>query len=57
MGGCDDLGFMYGTGEGITQDLARALSLYRQACDGGAIQGCDNLTSLMRPQSTSRTTS
>ena len=27
----------------VTRDLARAASLYQQACDGGAVEGCFNL--------------
>ena len=34
---------MYGTGQGVTQDLARAATLYQQACDGGDMWGCINL--------------
>jgi TPR repeat protein len=40
---CVNLGFMYYTGEGVVQDLARAVGLYRQACDGGVVLGCNNL--------------
>ena len=43
MLGCNELGVMYGTGEGVTQDLARAATLYQQACDGGEMWGCVNL--------------
>lgn len=31
--GCHHLGQMYLTGEGVTQDVARAIKLYEQACD------------------------
>jgi TPR repeat protein len=34
---------MYDKGEGVTRDLARAVSLYQQACDGGEALGCLNL--------------
>ena len=34
---CNDLGVMYQSGEGAPQHVARALSLYQQACDGEEI--------------------
>ena len=37
---CSDLGSMYASGEAVTQDVARALSLYRQACEGGLVEVC-----------------
>ena len=40
---CYELGVMYQSGEGATQDFARAASLYEQACDGGEMRGCTNL--------------
>jgi len=43
MLGCNELGVRYGTGEGVTQNLARAATLYQQACDGGEMWGCVNL--------------
>ncbi len=42
-GACWDLGKMYANGEGVTQDYARAASLYQQACDGGMATVCNNL--------------
>ncbi len=36
----------YESGEGVTRDLARAVSLYQQACDGGEAAGCSNLGAL-----------
>jgi len=44
MLGCNELGVRYGTGEGMTQNLARAATLYQQACDGGEMWGCVNTT-------------
>ena len=35
MRGCNNLGVMYQFGDGVTQDLALALSLYQRACEGG----------------------
>ena len=43
MLGCNELGVMYGTGEGVAKDLARAATLYQRACDGGEMWGCVNL--------------
>lgn len=43
MTSCDVLGLMYSTGEGVPQDLTRALVLFQRACDGGQMPGCDNL--------------
>ena len=40
MQGCYNLGVSYATGEGVTQDLDRALSLFQQACDGGFVEAC-----------------
>ena len=40
MLGCASLGVMYDTGEGVTQDLARAASLWQQACNGGLVEAC-----------------
>ena len=40
---CDHLAFMYQYGDGVTQDLTRAVSLFQQACDGGDMPGCNNL--------------
>ncbi len=40
---CYELGVMYQSGEGATQDFAHAASLYEQACDGGEMRGCTNL--------------
>ena len=43
MLGCTRLGLMYDAGDGVTQDLARAASLYQQACDGEDVLGCYSL--------------
>ena len=34
------LGFAYETGAGVAQDMARAVGLYQQACDGGLVEAC-----------------
>src|SRR5690242_2299869 len=39
---CNNLGAMYETATGVSQDLERALALYERACDGGAKAGCFN---------------
>ena len=43
MMGCTNLGYLYATGEGVTQDVARAASLFREACDGENMLGCGDL--------------
>ena len=43
MLGCNELGVLYGTGEGVTKDLEHAAILYQRACDGGEMWGCVNL--------------
>src|SRR5438094_5062081 len=40
---CNNLGLMYGNGDGVAKDAARAAALYRKACDGGDARGCTNL--------------
>lgn len=40
---CNNLGDMYRTGQGATQNSARAAQFYRQACDGGDSGGCIRL--------------
>ena len=40
---CNHLGFMYRSGEGVTQDYARAYALFSGACNAGSTGGCDNL--------------
>jgi len=34
---------MYANGTGVTKDEVRAVALYKQACDGGSLNGCANL--------------
>jgi uncharacterized protein len=43
LGGCVDLGYLYGDGLGVALDYVRARSLYQKACDGGNLTGCSNL--------------
>ena len=40
MEGCANLGLIYVNGQGVTRDVARALSLYQQACEGGLVEVC-----------------
>jgi len=40
---CNHLGFMYRSGEGVTQDYSRAYALFSEACNAGSTGGCDNL--------------
>ena len=40
---CNLLGIMYETGEGVTRDAGRALTLFRKACEGGIMQSCNRL--------------
>jgi len=44
--GCSSLGTLYEAGTGVPQDLARATSLYREACDGDGAVGCFKLAQL-----------
>jgi len=37
---CTDLGDLYGRGDGVPRDQARAAALYQRACDGGDADGC-----------------
>jgi TPR repeat protein len=37
---------MYDYGRGVAKDQARAVTLYRRACDGGNAPGCDSLKRL-----------
>ncbi|MEP0648253.1 tetratricopeptide repeat protein [Parvibaculum sp.] len=41
--GCSNLGLMYRTGLGVTQDFVRAAELFQQACEEGYAGGCTNL--------------
>ena len=40
---CGTLGDFYAIGLGVTQDYAKAVELYRKACEGQATAGCTNL--------------
>ncbi len=40
---CDVLGLMYLAGDGVFQDLERAIALFGRACDGGEPAGCNHL--------------
>ena len=42
MSGCSNLGFMYGTGDGVRQNKIKAKELFSKACDGGDMSGCEN---------------
>jgi hypothetical protein len=42
-GACTTLGTVVEAGDGVPQDLARAVQLYRRACDGGDARGCGHL--------------
>jgi TPR repeat protein len=41
--GCNDLGVLYDTGNGVEHDKVKAAALYRAACDGGDAPGCNSL--------------
>ena len=43
---CSFLGNLYERGSGVTKDESRAVSLYRQGCDGGDDYGCKMLKEL-----------
>ncbi|MDD7600772.1 MAG: tetratricopeptide repeat protein, partial [Campylobacter sp.] len=43
MHGCGNLGTMYAKGEGVEEDLDKAVQLFKKACDGGNMHGCFNL--------------
>ena len=40
---CTSLGLAYEQGSGVPLDLARAVALFQQACDGANAPGCFNL--------------
>jgi len=42
-GGCADLGVMYGRGEAVGQDRAKAVEYFEKACDAGGAVGCTYL--------------
>jgi hypothetical protein len=43
MVGCNNLGFLYQTGQGVKKDYSRAAQLYEKSCNGGNAHGCFNL--------------
>ena len=43
MVGCYNLGVMVENGDSVAKDAAQAVSLFRKACDGGEMRGCDKL--------------
>jgi hypothetical protein len=43
LAACTRLGVWYRDGTGMPKDLARAATLFKQACDGGDLPGCANL--------------
>jgi hypothetical protein len=40
---CNVFGVMLEIGDGVPQDVARAVELYQRACEGGELIGCTNL--------------
>jgi hypothetical protein len=40
---CTTLGVMHTQGRGVKPDMARARTLFKQACDAGNQTGCENL--------------
>ena len=40
---CYELGYLYSTGQGVDQEQATALALYRKACALGYAKGCDGV--------------
>jgi TPR repeat protein len=44
--GCDILGAMYSSGDGVPQDKTKALALYGKACNLKDEQGCKNHAAL-----------
>jgi uncharacterized protein len=43
---CNQLGWLYETGNGVAVNYAQAMNFYKQACDGGTAMGCNNLGNL-----------
>ncbi len=43
MEGCEGLGHLYMTGEGVAEDRSKAAMYAEQACDGGLATACSNL--------------
>lgn len=46
--GCTVLGVMYRDGDFVEKDLAMAMSLFKQACDGGDVDGCTQAKALKK---------
>jgi len=44
--GCNNLGVLYVTEEGVKQDYFKAKTLFTKACDSGKADGCTNLGNL-----------
>ena len=44
--GCNNLGVLYVTGEGVKQDYFKAKILFTKTCDSGKADGCTNLGNL-----------
>jgi TPR repeat protein len=44
-----DVGVIFGNGLGVGQDLAKALTYFRQACQGGFVPACDTVKKLSTP--------
>jgi uncharacterized protein len=53
--GCNSLGLMYRSGEGVTKDASRATDLFQRACDARGEAGCLNLGAMyMRGEGVSK---
>ena len=48
---CYGLGSEYAKGKGVPKDWAKAVQLFKKACDGGSTKGCRALEKLGRPRS------
>jgi len=46
---CSNLGALYREGKVVAKDLARAVTLFNKACDGGSPRGCFRLASAYEP--------
>ncbi|MFC2344547.1 tetratricopeptide repeat protein [Campylobacter sp.] len=40
---CYNLGILYSNGQGVKQDIKKAVELFSKACEAGDIKGCYNL--------------
>ncbi len=45
-GGCNGLGFLYGSGDGVKQDSKKAAALFEKACKLGYKKACEMLKEL-----------